>query len=59
MGAVTSDDRSQDAKPPWASRATVWMQWEVGSPGGRTPGKNKGTGTQQNPFMDEDFENII
>ena len=31
---------------------------EGGKPWSLPPGKNKWAGTQQNPFMDEDFENI-
>ena len=31
---------------------------EGGKPWSLSPGKNKWAGTKQNPFMDEDFENI-
>ena len=43
-GGVTSEDRSQDVERPWASWATVWMQWKVGSPGACLQGKISGQG---------------
>ena len=54
---VTPESRSLDIEPPWASRAAVLTEREVGSPVKQVSGNKKRAGTQQNPFMDEDFGN--